>query len=150
MSHRNLESLETWKKAQDFAVVVYRDVLPLLPGEEKWGLKQQIRRAAASIPANIAEGYGRYYFQENVRFCYYARGSLEETLSHVALSCRLEYLPEEITVRIEQEGEKLLQLLNGYINYLKRSKQGTNEPGANIVRETSGVYEFLATDDPNT
>ena len=78
MSIKGLERLETWKKSRDFALSVYKEVLPLLPLEEKWGLNQQIRRSAQSVPANIAEGYGRYYYQENVRFCYVARGSLEE------------------------------------------------------------------------
>ncbi len=55
----------------------------LLPPEEKWAMTQQIRRCTQSIPANIAEGYGRYYYQDNVRFCYNARGSLAETLSHL-------------------------------------------------------------------
>jgi len=45
-----------------------------------------------SIPANIAEGYGRYYYQDNVRFCYIARGSLEETLSHLVLAHELNYI----------------------------------------------------------
>jgi four helix bundle protein len=54
MSIKNLESLETWRKAQACALWIYREVLPLLPNEEKWGLCQQIRRSATSIPANIA------------------------------------------------------------------------------------------------
>jgi four helix bundle protein len=77
MSIKNLESLETWRKAQEFALRVYRELIPCLPAEEKWGLCQQLRRSTISISSNIAEGHGRYYYQENVRFCYIARGSLE-------------------------------------------------------------------------
>lgn len=81
MSVSGLEKLDVWCKARDFAVRVHKELLPLLPAEEKWALSQQIRRSSQSTPANIAEGHGRFYFQDNVRFCYIARGSLEETLS---------------------------------------------------------------------
>jgi four helix bundle protein len=143
MSIKNLESLETWRVAKEFALRVYREILPLLPSEEKWNLNQQLRRSAASIPANIAEGHGRYYYQENVRFCYIARGSLEETLSHIALAFEMKYITGALYRGFEQDGEKLSQLLNGYIGYLKRSKLGDNEPGANTaVREYSEVYSI--------
>jgi len=69
MSIKSLETLETWKKAKEFALRVYREVLPLLPVEEKWNLNQQLRRSSNSVPANIAEGYGRFYYQDNIRFC---------------------------------------------------------------------------------
>jgi len=131
MSVQGLERLEVWKKARDLALDVYRNVLPLLPNEEKWGLNQQIRRSVQSVPANIAEGYGRYYYQENVRFCYLARGSLEETLSHLVLAHELGYIPAAIYQQLINDGEDLVRLINGYIAYLKRSKQGSNEPGAN-------------------
>jgi four helix bundle protein len=73
---QGLETLEVWKMAKDLALTVYKQVLPKLPDEEKWNLNTQIRRAALSISANLAEGHGRFYYQENVRFCYIARGSL--------------------------------------------------------------------------
>ncbi|SRR5581483_6408372 len=142
MSIKSLETLEVWKKAKDFALRVYREVLPLLPSEEKWNLNQQLRRASSSVPANIAEGYGRFYYQKTIRFCYTARGSLEETLSHLLLCFELNYLPKELFDSFEQDGEKLTQLINGYIGYLKRSKQGHNEPGANhAVREDIAAYD---------
>lgn len=143
MSIKSLETLEVWKKAKDFALRVYREVLPLLPSEEKWNLNQQLRRASSSVPANIAEGYGRFYYQETIRFCYTARGSLEETLSHLVLCFELNYIPKELFDSFEIDGEKLTQLINGYVGYLKRSKQGQNEPGANrSVREDSARYDI--------
>ncbi len=131
MSLKSLETLETWIKAKEFALRVYREILPLLPSEEKWNLNQQLRRSSNSIPANIAEGYGRFYYQENIRFCYNARGSLEETLSHLVMCHELKYIPKTLFDSLEQDGEKLTQLINGYVGYLKRSKQGQNEPGVN-------------------
>jgi four helix bundle protein len=141
MSVKNLEKLEAWQKAQEFCLRIYREVLPLLPPEEKWNLGQQLRRSALSIPANVAEGHGRFYYQDNVRFCYNARGSLEETLSHLVISQKLNYIPALLGDSLVMDGEHLTQLINGYIGYLKRSKQGQTEPGANYaVREETAVY----------
>ena len=148
MSVKSLETLEAWEKARNFSVKIYREVLPLLPSEEKWNLNQQLRRSASSIPANIAEGYGRFYYQETIRFCYIARGSLEETLSHLALCAEMNYIPRPLFDTLEQDGEKLTQLINGYIGYLKRSKQGLNEPGANhTVREEQSQYDLPLSED---
>jgi four helix bundle protein len=141
VSVKGLENLEAWRKAKDFALRVYRQALPLLPPEEKWALNQQLRRSAASIPANVAEGHGRFYYQDNVRFCYYARGSLEETLSHIVLAHELGYIPKALYGSLEQDGEGLNRLINGYIGYLKRSKKGASEPGADhAMREAAEPY----------
>lgn len=149
MSIKSLETLEAWRRAIEFALRVYREVLPLLPSEEKCNLNQQLRRSSNSIPANIAEGYGRFYYQENIRFCYNARGSLEETLSHLVMCYELKYIPQSLFESLEPEGEKLTQLINGYIGYLKRSKQGRNEPGAgHSVEEDSPSYEFEQREPP--
>ncbi len=146
MSIKSLETLETWRKAKEFALRIYREALPLLPSEEKWSLNQQLRRSSNSIPANIAEGYGRFYYQDNIRFCYNSRGSLEETLSHLAMCHELNYIPDTLFDSLEQDGEKLTQLINGYIGYLKRSKQGQNEPGVNhSVHDDVASYGFEQT-----
>lgn len=138
---QGLETLEAWKKAKGFALKVYKEILPLLPREEKWNLDQQIRRSASSIPANIAEGHGRFYYQENVRFCYIARGSLTETHSHITLAYDLGYIPAETYIEIKKLVEELIRIINGYIAYLKRSKIGASEPGANYAaREESALY----------
>ena len=151
LSIKSLETLETWRKSKEFSLRIYREVLPLLPPEEKWNLNQQLRRSSLSVPANIAEGYGRFYYQDNIRFCYIARGSLEETLSHLVISHEMEFIPKPLFESLEQDGEKLTQLINGYISYLKRSKQGQNEPGANhSVREDFPSYDintFESTED---
>ena len=138
---QGLETLEAWKRAKDFAVKVCRETLPLLPAEEKWALTQQIRRAVQSVPANIAEGHGRFYFQETVRFCYIARGSLSETYTQLTLAYELGYLPSGVYVDLRKQVEDLIRIINGYIAYLKRAKIGANEPGAShVVREESSPY----------
>lgn len=138
---QGLETLEAWKRAKDFAVRVCKEVLPLLPAEEKWSLSQQIRRAVQSVPANIAEGHGRFYFQETIRFCYIARGSLSETYTHLTVAHELGYLPQKVYTDLRKQVEDLFRIINGYIAYLKRAKIGANEPGANYsVREEPTSY----------
>ncbi|GAB4504127.1 MAG: four helix bundle protein [Anaerolineales bacterium] len=141
MSISGLEKLDVWNKAIGFAVRIHKEFLPLLPAEEKYALSQQMRRSSQSIPANIAEGHGRFYFQDNVRFCYIARGSLEETLSHIVYAYKVGYLSDVLYKSISADGENLNRLINGYIGFLKRSKQGANEPGANYaIHEVSPNY----------
>jgi four helix bundle protein len=131
MSISGLEKLDVWCKAQDFAVRIHKELLTILPIEEKYALSQQIRRSSQSIPANIAEGHGRFYFQDNVRFCYIARGYLEETLSHIDYARKVGYVSEQLHKSFSFDGENLNRLINGYIGFLKKSKQGANEPGSN-------------------
>ncbi|MEO8356722.1 MAG: four helix bundle protein [Chloroflexota bacterium] len=151
MSVSGLEKLDVWCKARDFAVRVNKEVLPLLPPEEKWALNQQLRRSSQSIPANIAEGHGRFYFQENVRFCYIARGSLEETLSHIVYAQKVGYVSEVLYKSFSLDGENLDRLINGYIGFLKKSKQGANEPGANYsVREPLSDYSINGDSSPSS
>lgn len=75
---RDFESLDAWEKARVVKLFFYQKVLPLLPKEEIYTLGNQIRRAAISITANIAEGYGRYNYQEGIQFYRISRGSLYE------------------------------------------------------------------------
>ncbi len=141
MSVSGLEKLDVWCRARDFAVRVHKEMLPLLPAEEKYVLAQQLRRSSQSIPANIAEGHGRFYFQDNVRFCYIARGSLEESLSHIVHAYGVGYISDDIYKNLVSEGENLNRLINGYIGFLKKSKQGANEPGANYaIHDLSSTY----------
>ena len=140
MALEGLNRLQVYLAAQNFAQKVYSSVLPCLPSEEKWGLGSQIRRAAASVPANIAEGYGRYYFQETIRFCYIARGSLMELSSHFDLARAQGFFPEEIYQQLDEEMNSLLKLIHGFIKYLKQTKRGSGEPGSPSIAETQYPY----------
>jgi hypothetical protein len=80
-----------------------------------------------------------------VRFCYIARGSLEETLSHLVFCYEVGLVPSVIYQPLEQEGAEIGKMLNGYISYLKASKQGENEPGAKTV-----LHEDIAPYIPET
>ena len=142
MSMDGLGKLKVWVKAKDFVLKIYKKVLPVLPAEEKWSLGGQLRRSAVSIPANIAEGAGRFYYQDHVRFCYIARGSLEETLSHLAIASETGMIPAALFADLSAEAEEIEKMLNGYIAFLKKSKRGANEPGAlHSIAEESQPYE---------
>jgi len=138
---KGLETLQVWQRAMAFAVKVCQHILPLLPSQERWSLTDQLRRSVQSIPANIAEGYGRFYYQESIRFCYIARGSLEETFSHITLACQLSYLNPETFQNLTSEMQEIRRMLNGYISFLKASKRGATEPGASLaIRELQAPY----------
>ena len=139
---KGLETLLVWQKSLAFAVEICKTILPKLPVQEKWSLVDQLRRSTQSIPANIAEGYGRFYFQESVRFCYIARGSLEETFSHLTLAHKLNYLDDETYKRLNGQIVELRRMISGYIAFLKESKRGASEPGANHIREDAPLYNI--------
>src|SRR5688572_15942088 len=139
MTEQSFEKLTTWQKAHQLMLDIHRKLIPLLPKEEKYGLADQLRRSSKSVPANIAEGSGRFYYMDNVRFCYNARGSLDETLSHLIASRDLGYCPLPLYDELRKEIEEIRRLLNGYIAWLKAKKVGENEPGAKLV-----IHEFPA------
>jgi len=138
---KGLETLQIWRRSLEFTKLICMDILPKMPSPEKWALTAQLRRSVQSIPANIAEGYGRFYFQESVRFCYIARGSLEETFSHLTLAHSLGYISDGVYKDLNSEIQELRRMLNGYITFLKVSKRGAAEPGASLaVREEQIPY----------
>lgn len=96
MTEQSFETLKVWKKSRQLMLDIHQKLIPLLPREEKYGLIDQLRRSSKSVGANIAEGAGRFYYMDNVRFCYMARGSLDETLNHLLTSKDLGYCEEDL------------------------------------------------------
>ena len=144
---KGLEGLLAWQKSMEFAKRIYKDVIPLLPKEEKWAMSSQLRRAASSVPANIAEGYGRFYFQEGIRFSYIARGSLEEMLTFLTLAKDVNYVPMELFESLRVEVFEIKRIISGYIGYLKKSKPGQDEPGVDIGIGEGGDAYLITTDE---
>jgi len=137
-----LQKLETWIKSRDFALEVYKKIIPLLPSDEKYNLSSQLRRAATSIPANIAEGYGRYYYQSNIQFCFIARGSLEETKSHLIIAHEIGYIDDRNFSQVMDKANNLLMLINGYVAYLRRAKHGENDiTFQKMIKEADVIYD---------
>jgi four helix bundle protein len=122
-SKQGLETLQVWQKALDFAVDVCQNIVPSFPPEEKWSLSSQLRRAVQSIPANIAEGYGRFSYQESIHFYYIARGSMAETKNHLLLAYRLDYINEILHQQYQLRLLELGKMLHGYIAHLRNQKK---------------------------
>ena len=118
---KGFEDLEAWKEARTLRILVSKRVRDF-PTSEKYKLTDQSLRASRSITANIAEGHGRFHFQENIQFCRQARGSLTETLDHMICALDEGYISSENLNDIRNQYEQVLRLLNGYIGYLKKRK----------------------------
>ncbi len=129
------EGLQVWQKANTLMLFVHKEILLRLPKDEKWDLADQIRRSSKSVGANIAEGYGRFYYKDRVRFCYNARGSLAETENHLIVAKDLAYITPEIYQQARNMADETYKMLNGYIEYLKRERPGKDEPGHDILVE---------------
>ena len=120
-----LTELETYKTARNFRNEIAL-IARTLPKEEQYNLINQLIRSSRSISANIAEGYGRFHYQENIQFCRQARGSLFETFEHITLAFDEKYISEETHSDLKGKCEHLLKLINGYISYLKMRKNEQN------------------------
>ncbi len=90
---QNIIDLEVWKKGRIFRNEISK-LVSQLPAEEKYKLKDQLTRASRSVTANIAEGHGRYHFQENIQFCRMARGSLIECYDHLTVALDEQYIDQ--------------------------------------------------------
>jgi four helix bundle protein len=120
MPVQSYRELFAWQKAMDFTAEVYR-VTRRFPKEELYGVTSQLRRAAVSVPSNIAEGQGRQTTGEFRQFLGQARGSLLETETQILLSERLEYLDHETTESLLEQSAEVGRILNGLLNSLKGS-----------------------------
>ena len=96
------------------------------PRTEGCLLKAQVLDSSRSVTANIAEGFGRFHYQENIQFCRQSRGSLDETLEHMVTAYDDKYITREILSGINKDYKECLKQLNGYIKYLKTAKLGGN------------------------
>jgi four helix bundle protein len=119
MSGYGFEDLEVYKAAREFRKKIYL-LIKRLPAEEKHKLVAQMRRAATSLTNNIAEGHGRFHYQENIQFLRQARGSLEELLDDLNICIDEKYFSEDEPNALKLEGFDLLHRINGYIVYLRK------------------------------
>ena len=113
--------LETWKQARKIRVWV-SELVKGFPTEEKYRLADQVIRSSRSIRNNLAEGLGRYHYQDNIRYCIMARGSLSETMDHIIIALDEKIIDQHTYNNFQTEYEQCLKLLNGYIQYLKSKK----------------------------
>ena len=135
--HREIgsfEDLEVWRQARKIQKIV-RKITKRFPKIERYRLEDQMIRASRSVARNIAEGYGRYHYQENIHFCRISRGSLSEVLNDSITALDENYINQDELTELRNEIEINNRLLNGYINYLRKAKTGDHisEQGTNYA-----------------
>ena len=121
MGYKTFEELEVYKAAREFRKKIY-GLIKELPAEEKYSLDGQMRRASLSLTNNIAEGHGRFHYQENIQFCRVSRGSLMELIDDLNVCIDEEYFSVDYLERLKTEGYNVNKILNGYIAYLKKRR----------------------------
>ncbi|MCF8298210.1 MAG: four helix bundle protein [Saprospiraceae bacterium] len=115
------ETLEVWIKGRELRKK-FSKLTKSFPSDEKYKLTDQIIRASRSVTANIAEGYGRFHYKENIQFCRISRGSLFELVDHIYVALDEEYIEKNIFDNLKNDINEEIKLLNGYIKYLKGRK----------------------------
>lgn len=121
IKYQSFTELHVWKEAKTFRQFLF-NLCKTFPTDERFGLSDQLIRASRSIAANIAEGHGRYHYQEQIQICRQARGSLSEVLNHIYTAFDCNYIDQNQVKEIEDKTELLLKLINGYLNFLKKLK----------------------------
>lgn len=117
---KSFEDLECWKATVEVRKFI-AELIKKLPATEKYDLIDNMKRASRSATRNIAEGYGRFHYKENIQFCRHSRGSLYELIDDL-ITCNDEnFITGEEYKQGRAKIDKALAILNGYINYLTKA-----------------------------
>ena len=116
---RSYRDLRVWQAGMDLVVDCYKFTGPF-PKDERFGLTQQMRRAAVSIPSNIAEGYGRVHLGEYIHHLSIANGSLKELETQILIANRLSFLTRERCHRLISQTSQLGRMLSGLTKKLTK------------------------------
>lgn len=123
---QSFTDLNVWKEGHKLVLMVYQ-ITRVFPKEETYSLIDQMRRAASSITANIAEGFGRQTYKEKVQFYYMAKGSLSELKNFILIAKDIDYLTPEQLKQLANQANIVDQLLQGFIRksktFIKNKKQ---------------------------
>jgi four helix bundle protein len=125
-SQFSLDSFELYNSARRFRVATYR-LIRQLPADERYCLATQMRRAAVSVSNNIAEGHGRWYYRDNIRFCRIARGSAGELIDDFNVCMDEGYGKASEVALLQEDARQLIARINSYISYLEKSHQGESK-----------------------
>lgn len=132
MASLSFSDLNVYQECRSLRKEISKLVKSHFPETEKYKLTDQIIRSSRSVTANLAEGYGRYYYKENIQFCRISRGSLSETLDHLITAFDENYISQNQLDSFKLQIVNCRKLLNGYINYLKKV---ANPPEENLKNE---------------
>ena len=112
------KDLDVWKKSMDFVTMLYKKTATF-PKEEIYGLTNQMRRAAVSIPSNNAEGAARKSNKEFIQFLHIALGSTVEIETQLIISKNLKFIDDESFIELDKERNEIGRMLFGLIKYRK-------------------------------
>ena len=118
---KDFVDLEVWQKGKDLTITIYR-LTSVFPKDEIFGITSQMKRAALSVPANIAEGFGRFHFMDKAKFFLNARGSLYELKSHLLISMDLNLSAAQQVDDILKTIDELSLKLNNLISKTRNLK----------------------------
>ena len=119
------KDMKIWELSMTLVEDIYRKTRNF-PQHELYGLSSQMRRAAISIPSNIAEGNGRAHSKEYIQFLYLARGSLMELMTQLEIAHRLNYINIEEKTEIYDQCEIILKMLHKLITSIKKKSENKN------------------------
>jgi four helix bundle protein len=119
--------LETWQFARRLRKELH--VVRSFPSDERYSLSSQIKRASISVTANLAEGFGRYSYQENIQFCRQSRGSLYELRDHLTTALDAGYISDAKYQELDAQAISAIRLVNGYIRATKNLKAAPTSRG---------------------
>jgi four helix bundle protein len=119
---KSFEELELLKEGRKYRIEE-SNLTKTFPLEEKYKLVDQLLRSSRSLTANIAEGHGRFHYQENIQYCRQTRRSLAESIEHLICGYDEGYLDKNQLDEFRVIYAQCLKLLNGYILYLKKRKE---------------------------
>ncbi|MDP2860812.1 MAG: four helix bundle protein [bacterium] len=123
MEIKNFTDLDAWKVNHQLILEIYK-ITQGFPKEERYGIVDQLRRAASSITANIAEGWGRFHYADRIKFYHQARGSNCEVQNFLILSYDLKYLDEKESKRLGVLALEGYKVVNGLIRSVEKFRDG--------------------------
>ena len=128
MSQSSYKDLIAWQKGMELVAMVY-DATEGFPSHEQFGLVSQLRRAAVSVPSNIAEGKAHYSNRDFVRFLRHARGSLAEIETQILIAQQRKYLPDSTVIKLTRQLDELGRILSGLIRSLTEGSESPQDSG---------------------
>lgn len=120
--YKSFKEMPIWQQAMETAEEIFR-LAEKLPKKEDYGLTSQLRRAALSISANIAEAYGREHKLDKINFYYFARGSVTETQNHLEYGKRVGYFDKDLIEKLDRRLLEIYSDLNKIVVTLKGSNR---------------------------
>ncbi|MBI2018615.1 four helix bundle protein [Candidatus Daviesbacteria bacterium] len=123
---QSFNELRIWQISEQLVVKIYK-MTDIFPKDEVYNIVSQLRRAAVSIPTNIAEAHGRYHDAETIHFLYNARGSAEEVRSLLMTSLDLGYITNDIFQQTNEEYLNLIRSINSFVRAIRKTNQPINQ-----------------------